>query len=218
MIVVVGGIKGGSGKTTIATNLTVIRSNQKKKVILIDADDQKSASDWVEHRESLNIKTPWTTVQLTGSSLRNQVIKLKESYDEIIIDTGGRDTSSQRSALLVADIFLTPFQPRSLDIWTARKLSNLIEEVLTLNPNLKTFAFINRADPNGPDNESALEIIKEFEIFTCLTHTIGQRKAFSNASAEGLSILEMRKKDKKAIEEFKKIAKCIHLDSKKKLK
>ena len=94
MIVVVGGIKGGSGKTTIATNLTVIRSNQKKKVILIDADDQKSASDWVEHRESLNMKTPWTTVQLTGSSLRNQVIKLKESYDEIIIDTGGEESTT----------------------------------------------------------------------------------------------------------------------------
>lgn len=207
MIVVVGGIKGGSGKTTVATNLTFLRSQKKKKVILIDADDQRSASDWVEHRESQGIKTPWTTVQLTGPSLRNQVVKLKESYDEIIIDTGGRDTSSQRSALLVADVFLTPFQPRSLDVWTAGKLSHMIEEVLTLNPKLKTIAFINRADPSGSDNLGAIEIIKEFKNFSCLPFTIGQRKAFSNASAEGLSIIEMKKKDEKAIQELQTLAK-----------
>lgn len=218
MIVVIGGIKGGSGKTTIAINLAVIQAQEGKKLILIDADDQKSSSDWVEHRENREIPTPWTTVQLTGPSLRKQVIKLKDSYEEIIIDTGGRDTASQRSALLIADIFLTPFQPKSLDIWTGRSLSNLIEEVLTLNPELKAFAFINRGDPTGSDNEKALQIIKEFNNFSCLPFTIAQRKAFSNATAEGLSVIEMKKKDKKAIKEIKEISKYIYCDIKKKLK
>ena len=46
MIIVVGGIKGGSGKTTVATNLAVIRSTAGRDLLLIDADDQETASDF----------------------------------------------------------------------------------------------------------------------------------------------------------------------------
>ena len=44
MIVVIGGIKGGSGKTTPATNLTVMRTLEGRNILLVDADDQCSAS------------------------------------------------------------------------------------------------------------------------------------------------------------------------------
>ncbi|HYO90311.1 MAG TPA: ParA family protein, partial [Pyrinomonadaceae bacterium] len=46
MIIVVGGIKGGSGKTTVATNLAVIRSAEGHDVLLIDADDQETSTDF----------------------------------------------------------------------------------------------------------------------------------------------------------------------------
>ena len=61
-ILVVGGIKGGSGKSTLASNLAVLRSNEGRRVLLVDSDEQRSISDWAEHRESLNITTPWTTI------------------------------------------------------------------------------------------------------------------------------------------------------------
>ena len=65
MILVVGGIKGGSGKTTLATNLAVLRSLYGYKVLLVDADEQKSVSDWMEQRESAKIETKWTSIQLS---------------------------------------------------------------------------------------------------------------------------------------------------------
>lgn len=46
MVIVSGGTKGGSGKTTLATNLTVMRSEKGYDVLLIDADDQESATDF----------------------------------------------------------------------------------------------------------------------------------------------------------------------------
>lgn len=205
MIIVIGGIKGGSGKSTLATNLTVIRALEGKKVLLVDADEQRSASDWAEHRENLGITTPWTTVQLLGATVRSQLLKMASDYDNIIVDTGGRDTTSQRSALTVADIFLAPFQPRSLDIWTAGKVISLVEEIRTVNPKLKAFAVINRADPQGMDNQDAAEILKESEGIVYLPITIGQRKAFANAAAEGLGIVELKSKDKKAISEINKL-------------
>jgi len=202
MITVLGGIKGGSGKTTLSTNICVIQAFSGKKVLLVDADEQQSASDWSEHRESLDIETPWTTIPLFGSSVRSQILKMKDHYDEIIIDVGGRDTTSQRAALTIADILIAPFQPRSLDVWTIGKLSILIDEVCTINPNLVTYAVINRADSQGKDNHEAIEIINETGNIICLREIVCQRKAFANASAEGKGVIEMTPKDKKAVEEI----------------
>ena len=98
MIIVCGGIKGGSGKTTVATNLAVIRSKQGSDVLLIDADDQETATDFTAQRsERLEGEAGYTSIKLTGQAVRNQTLRLKEKYQDIIIDTGGRDTASQRA-------------------------------------------------------------------------------------------------------------------------
>src|SRR3989442_1413313 len=44
MIVVVGGIQGGSGKTTVATHLAILGAQAGADGVLIDADDQKAAT------------------------------------------------------------------------------------------------------------------------------------------------------------------------------
>ena len=209
-IIVVGGIKGGSGKTTLSTNLAVLRSVEAgRKVLLIDADEQRSASDWAEHRESLGIHTPWTTVQLIGASIRSQLLKMAKDYDDVIVDTGGRDTTSQRAALTAADIFLAPFQPRSLDVWTIGKVSSLLSEIRAVNPKLLAYAVLNRGDVQGTDNEGASEILRESEGITFLDAVICQRKAFANAAAEGLGVVELKIQDKKAIAEIKLLCRAL---------
>lgn len=213
MILVFGGIKGGSGKTTLATNTTVMLS-EKNKVLLVDADDQNSASDWAEHRENQGLDSPWTTIKLSGSSVRTQVKKMEKDYDYIVIDTGGRDTSSQRAALTIAHVLVAPFQPRSLDIWTIGKISTLVREVRDINPNLIAYAVINRADPKGSDNEEAKAIISESKDLQCMYPIIGQRKAFANAAALGLAVTETKRKDQKAVGEMRSFIVAIEKDLK----
>lgn len=216
MIVVIGGIKGGSGKTTIATNLTVLRSSLGKKVLLVDADEQKSASSWSQQREAQGINTSWTTIQLAGSAVRSQILKMAGDYDDIIIDVGGRDTTSQRSALIVADYYIVPFQPRSLDIWTLGSVKNLISESSSLNIKLQSYALINRGDAIGNDNNEALEVIKDCPNLICLPHIVGQRKAFANAATDGLGVSEMRMIDKKALAEIQQVHDFIFQNDSKK--
>src|SRR5207237_10288608 len=99
MIIVVGGIKGGSGKTTVATNLAVLRSGKSKDVLLIDADDQETATDFtVLRNEHLSNRAGYTCIKLSGAAVRTEVLRLAEKYKDIIIDTGGRDTTSQHAA------------------------------------------------------------------------------------------------------------------------
>lgn len=201
MIITVGGIKGGCGKSLISTNLTVIRALNGKKVLLVDADEQGTASDWVDHREGLGVNTPWTTIRLKATAVRTEVIKLADNYDDIIIDCGGRDTSSLRAALTVSDILLVPFQPKSFDIWTSVKVSELVNEARIFNQKLEAYSFINCACPRGSDNFDAQDILSKVEGLKLLSVTIGLRKAFSNATGEGLGIIEM-KTDLKAISEI----------------
>lgn len=218
MIIVVGGIKGGSGKTTIATNLAVLRSAAGKKVLLVDADEQKSAFDWSEQREhrannALKPKYTFVTVCLSGRSVYTQIKKMKEDYDDIVIDTGGRDTTSQRAALNVADIFLIPFKPRSIDIWTMGGVKRLINEVQACNPILRCFVFINQADPKGSDNQDALNILCDYHTdVNVLPLYVGNRKAFSNAAAEGLAVSELDTKDIKASKEIIDLYNSLYQD------
>jgi chromosome partitioning protein len=208
MIVTIGGIKGGVGKSLISTNLVVLRSFLGKRVLFVDSDEQNTSSDWVDHRMGLGIETSWTTIRLRASAVRTEVLKLVKNYDDIIIDCGGRDTGSLRAALTISDIFLIPFQPKSFDIWTASRVSDLIEEAKIINEKLTAYAFINCANSKGSDNDDAKNILSKTEGLKLLPIMVGLRKAFSNATAEGLGIVEM-KTDKKAVEEIKALHACL---------
>jgi len=202
MILTVGGIKGGCGKSLISTNLCVMRAKLGKRVLLVDADEQGSASDWSDQRIASGVETPWTTIRLKAAAVRSEVMKLAKDYDDIIIDCGGRDTSSLRAALTVSDTFLVPFQPKSFDIWTSDKVSTLAQEAIALNDRLQAYAFINCGNTRGSDNEDAQKILSNIEGISLLPATITMRKAFSNATAEGLGIIEI-KGDPKAIAEMR---------------
>lgn len=202
MITIVGGIKGGSGKTTIATNLTVLKASEGKKVLLVDADQQYSATDWTNQRIGLCIDTPWTTIQLNGDLIHSQIIKMAKDYDEVIIDVGGRDTDSQRSALVIANLFIIPFRPRFFDMSVLGKLKKMINETNIINPNLKSLTIINQADSRGTDNEEAFEMLSDFKEFSCFEKFIGNRKAFGNAAALGLGVTELKSPDPKANQEI----------------
>ncbi len=202
MIITIGGIKGGSGKTTVATHLAIIRAGEAHDVLLIDADDQETASDFTVFRNERGIAGPnYTSIKLTGAAVRTQTLRLIDKYGDIVIDTGGRDTSSQRAALSISDVLLVPFVPRSFDIWTLEKVGALIEEMRPANTKLKAFTFLNRADPRGQDNDDAAQVLKETEGLEYANIALGSRKAFSNAAAQGLAVTELRPGDPKAIDE-----------------
>lgn len=203
MIVVVGGIKGGSGKTTVATHLAILCAQAGWDVMLIDADDQETATDFTLLRQARRAEgAGYTSIQLTGPAVRTATQRLAATYDHLIIDTGGRDTTSQRAALTVADILLVPCLPRSFDVWTLEKAASLIEEMRLVNPALRAYAFLNRTDPRGQDNLEATAVLRDTPALDVLDTPLGARKAFSNAAAQGLAVTELTPPDRKASKEI----------------
>jgi chromosome partitioning protein len=210
MIIVAGGVKGGGGKTTVATNLAILRASENRDVLLVDADDQETASDFTIIR---NERQPggagYTSIKLSGQAVRTETLRLAKKYQDIIIDTGGRDTTSQRAALSVADVLLVPFVPRSFDVWTIEKVAAIVGEMRPANPRLQAYTFINRADPRGIDNDEAAEILRENKELTFIDLSLVNRKAFANAAAQGLAVTELKPQDPKATEEMVILARHI---------
>lgn len=99
-------------------------------------------------------KPSFTCVKLTGSRVNEELKRLSTKYQVIIVDTGGRDTTSQRSALVVSDIYIVP---RRFNVWIIGKADSLLSEIRTVNPDLKAYSFINLADPEGQENTEGLK-------------------------------------------------------------
>jgi chromosome partitioning protein len=166
-IVVCGGEKGGTGKSTVATEFACILAGQGKKVLLVDADDQQTATKFTRVRTEDQPDAPqYTCIQLRDKSVRAETLKLKDAYDHIIIDTGGRDTTSQRAGLSIAQIMLAPFAPRDFDLDTLDKVETIVSEIQNINPELQAFSFINHADPagQGTENTDAVGRLRRREI------------------------------------------------------
>ena len=202
MIVLAGGTKGGVGKSTVATNLTIMSARQGRDTLLIDADDQETSADFTSLRNQSLGDAGYTCTKLHGSSVHTEGKRLAEKYDDVIIDAGGRDTASQRAALVIADVVLIPFVPRSFDVWTLEPVSKMVQEARVFNPTLKAYAFINRADSQGSENDDASEYIRETKQLSFLETPLGYRKVFGKAAAQGLSVVEYRPSDEKAIFEL----------------
>lgn len=208
MIIALTQTKGGVGKSTIAVNLAVERSQAGRDVLLVDADEQATATDFTALRTQQLGSPGYTAVALSGPPVRTQVLQMRPKYQDIIIDAGGRDTAGLRAALTIADVALVPFQPRSFDLWTLEKVAALIAEAQPYRDGpLRALAILNFADPSGGDNADAAQTLTGSEVLSYLDTPVGRRKAFSNAAAEGRGVRELKPQDPKASAE---IAALVH--------
>ena len=201
-MIAVGNVKGGVGKTTLAVNLTICESLRGADVLLVDGDEQGTARAFTELRAETLGAPGYTAISLRGAEIRTQVRQLRSKYRRIQIDVGGRDTCSLRAALTVADVLVVPVMPATFDVWSLDPVHELIGEAREINTQLRTVVLLNAADPLGKDNDEAAVIIREKESVEYFPHPIIRRKAFRNAAAGGLSVLEYRPTDEKAVHEL----------------
>ena len=73
MILVLGGEKGGSGKSCLAQNLSVWLQRRGHDVLLIDADPQGTSVDWAREREE-NPDLPDIQVESAHGDIRKKLL------------------------------------------------------------------------------------------------------------------------------------------------
>lgn len=212
MIITVGNTKGGVGKTTLAVNLAIARALAGRDVWLIDGDRQGTAQMAISIRaDSGHAPGISCATYPDGPTLRTQVQQQAGKFDDIIIDAGGRDSTALRAALVLSDVLLVPFQPRSYDVWALNDMASLVDEARSVRDGLRAVAILNCADPGetSTDNAEAAAAVADVPQFEYLDAPIRRRKAFANAAGQGLSVLELKPADKKAVEELNTLVKAL---------
>lgn len=212
MIITVGNTKGGVGKTMIAVNLAIARALAGRDVWLIDGDRQGTAQTAISIRADAG-HSPGIACACypDGQTLRAQVRHQGHKFDDIIIDAGGRDSTALRAALVLSDVLLVPFQPRSYDVWALGDIAGLVDEARSVRDGLRAIAVLNCADPgeHSADNIEAAASVADVPQFEYLTTALRRRKAFANAAGQGLSVLEIKPQDLKASEELKQLINAL---------
>lgn len=194
MVITIGSVKGGVGKSTIATTLAVFLAQQAgSNVMLVDADSQGTSSYFTSLRQEQRGTAGYTAVELAGNKLHEEIRALVRRYDDIVVDVGGRDTASQRAALAVSDAYLVPLSLQAFDIWALRDVLELLDQLKPFNPNLTTFFVANRTDYRGPKSSAFEEMatsIREAYAVSLLPHTLSNRIAYSKAASVGHTVLD----------------------------
>lgn len=204
MIVLVGGEKGGVGKTTLAVNLAAYRAGASHDVLLVDADKQASTNLWAAIREEEEVKPSVPCVQKRGKGLASDIRDLAKRYEDIIIDAGGQDSVELRSALVIAHLAVFPIQPSLFDAATLETLAHLVSQAQGINTDLVAGIVINRAstNPRVKEADEAKELIAEYADLHLMDATIRDRIAFRRAARNGLCIKELSERDRSAEAEF----------------
>ena len=210
-IITVGSTKGGVGKTTLALNIAIARALAGRDVWLIDADRQGTASTALAIRgEAGKLPAIATAHYADGGQLRTQLLHQRGKFQDIVIDAGGRDSTALRAALVLSDLVLVPFQPRSIDVWAVADIAALIEEARAMRDGLQALAVLNMADTAGTDNEDAAAALADYPAISYLATPIRRRKSIANAAGNGLSVLEQTPRDDKAIAELNALLQAIY--------
>lgn len=207
MIIVIGGEKGGSGKSCLAQNLAVYLQRGERDVLVIDADPQGTTADWVAERNDNSALPSLTCVQMSGN-IRKAVIDMSQRYQCIVIDCGGQDSEAMRSGMTVATHMLLPFRPKRRDLKTLTHADELVRLARSVNPELMARAVITQC-PTLPSQVSRILDAKaaasSFGLLA-LDSITTNRNCYDDADEDGSSVLEAGT-DAKAAAEIEALAK-----------
>lgn len=194
MIILVGGVKGGSGKSTIATNLAVALSHFRHDVLLIDTDSQQTSFNWHQRRIQDTDNIPLVHCERQNGKIIDAIRDKSSRYQDIVIDAGGYDSVELRSALMIADTIIAPVRPSQADLETFGKLSELISNANAMRQiEARTLVVISMAPTHHlvTEDEEARDFLSEQTDFDVALQGIHDRKVYRDAMYEGKGVLEL---------------------------
>ncbi len=221
MILTIANSKGGSGKSTIALNLAIALGLDKKDVLVIDTDEQRSIEKFSNIRSTMleqlnnNIESAkqyqsnFTCISRNGNALSDTIKQMAKKYEIVIIDTKASISTEQRKSMLLSDYVLIPTTASQIDVSELLMMFEYISDIKDFNPNLKVFIVLNRISPNPFLSNESLELkqfIDEFKSdnklddIHILDSIIHDRIDYKRSITKGLGVCELDLNNKCHIE------------------
>jgi chromosome partitioning protein len=208
MVISITNLKGGVGKTTIATNLAVAFALKNKRVILLDTDKQASCVVWNTERTiqpAINVKSV-----ILETNLAKVVETELQNYDVIIIDGAPSLDTLAKKTILVSDLVIIPIQPSLYDLRAYERFIVNFNECKAAKKKVGKQVFVvtllNRVNPNTLLSKEVFEALS-LQNVPILTTKLTNRISYADTITNGQSVLES--KDHKAKAEMQNLHKEI---------
>lgn len=186
--VVVVNQKGGAGKSTIAVHLARWLQRQKKSILLVDADGQKTSSIWLE---SLEYEIPFQVLQ-DPDELLDQLPKLAEKYEWLLVDGPATLSETTRALLLWADLALIPCQPAGVDLASASDTVRLVRQAKAIRSGLpKAVLFLNKAIKGTKLKDEAFAVLQRVQDVELLETIVHQRQIITDSFGQGATVFDL---------------------------
>ena len=183
--IVIANPKGGSGKTTLATNIAGWIAGKRQRVALVDADPQRSSAQWLARRPAL---FPSIASAAADSGKR----ELKEAGAQwAVVDTAaGTHGDGLREAVRRADVMLVPLSASTFDMAaTARFLLTLADFKAVKEGELALGLVAMRVDARTRAAAELDEFLKATP-FPLITH-LRDTQVYVHCARDGLSVFDL---------------------------
>lgn len=219
--------KGGSGKTTLITNLAVYFASQGERVLVIDLDAQQSAHTWFQVRQTQeNIHDSIQVIGLErllegvnpgeAIDLHGVVTRARSTWDKVLLDVPGADNALQRQALLCADTAIMPIVADGFDHLTATSSLDVIEQAQVYRAKtrgttpLDAYLMFNRTYTRSTAVREARQVYQDYVThIKVLDEEFTQLNDYGAAASQGLGVLEWNARAK-ASREVKQVGKLLN--------
>lgn len=182
--------KGGSGKTTLASNIAVYYALRGRKVALVDYDPQASSIDWLQAR-------PENRATITGVDATSGRGRVPRDTEVTVMDVPAGTRGRQFSDLIrKAETVVIPVVPSPLDLRAAARFYNELVKLKSLvAEQVKLVTVANRVRENSPSRWLLEEYLRALKLpdgkslpfSTCLR----QSQLYIRAAERGLGIFEL---------------------------
>jgi chromosome partitioning protein len=190
-VVVLLGMKGGTGKSTVSIHLAVAAHQAGRRVTLLDVDPQATSVAWSRQRKAQEPRVIAGRAYEAGKQIGLE----RQHRDLIVIDTAPRAEADTAKLAGVADLIVIPLRCSMPDV-VASDVAFKIAEA-----SKKPFVIVfNAINPRG------LEVTEVRDALTAQGHMVApamlaHRTAFARALSSGLAVTEFEA-DGKASEEI----------------
>jgi chromosome partitioning protein len=180
-------LKGGTGRSTIATNLAGLLA-RKGTTALIDCDmPQGTAASWYTLRADQNKLGNLTLATVNDhKQLAHEIEVLSENHDYIVLDAPPRIAEITRIMLMVSDLVLIPLSPSAPEIWATSDLLDTVKEAGKVRSNIVTRIAWNKYRGHTRSAQELSEAVKAEIKVSALKTRLGLRVGYSEALGTGL--------------------------------
>jgi len=181
-VVTFANIKGGSGKSTLCVNIAAMLTKLKFDVCVIDADPQKSTSDWI-----INTKDPLLT-QVTCNEILDPEKFVELDYDFVLIDTQGSLNKELAGFLRVSSLVLVPCRSSRDDIVGQGWIQIFLEKSQHELKKVPLLAVLNGVNKRSQILSHIKQQLSEDGVLVAKT-SVSQRVCFSETNVNMVSII-----------------------------